>query len=123
MSSPLENGSRGDWNNIKGTEYHFIYAIWLLRLSIIKMAERRLDAWIKLVRDHGPDPMRQALSAFTKWKPEILAFLRLEAINGGARHIMLPRVIRHKLLPISKKARVLLRAGAFRARSGTDRIR
>jgi hypothetical protein len=30
MPSPLENESIGDWNNIKGTEYHFVYALWLL---------------------------------------------------------------------------------------------
>ena len=44
--------------------------------STVETAERGLDVWIKLVRDHGPDPMRQALSAFTKWKPEILAFFQ-----------------------------------------------
>lgn len=44
--------------------------------STIETAEQGLDAWIKLVREHGPDPMRQALSAFTHWKQEILAFFQ-----------------------------------------------
>jgi len=44
--------------------------------STVETAENGLDAWIKLVREHGPDPMRQALSAFAKWKPEILAFFQ-----------------------------------------------
>ena len=30
MPSPLELESIGDWSNIKGTEYHFVYALWLL---------------------------------------------------------------------------------------------
>ncbi len=30
MPSPLEYESLGDWNNLKGTEYHFVYALWLL---------------------------------------------------------------------------------------------
>jgi transposase len=37
-------------------------------------AEEQLDTWIKLVREKGPDFLRQALSAFVKWKSEILAF-------------------------------------------------
>lgn len=44
--------------------------------STVETAEQGLDAWIKLVREHGPDPMRQALSAFTRWKQEILAFFQ-----------------------------------------------
>lgn len=30
MSTPLDDEIRGDWNNLKGTEYHLIYALWLL---------------------------------------------------------------------------------------------
>lgn len=30
MPSLSEAEIRGDWNNIKGTEYHFVYALWLL---------------------------------------------------------------------------------------------
>ncbi|GHO76526.1 hypothetical protein KSD_42970 [Ktedonobacter sp. SOSP1-85] len=37
-------------------------------------AEKHLDEWINQVREKGPDALRQALSAFTKWKQEILAF-------------------------------------------------
>ncbi len=29
-SSPMDDEIRGDWSNLKGTEYHLIYAIWLL---------------------------------------------------------------------------------------------
>ncbi|GHO63178.1 hypothetical protein KSC_020700 [Ktedonobacter sp. SOSP1-52] len=39
-------------------------------------AEKQLDDWIDQVREKGPDALRQALSAFTKWKQEILAFFR-----------------------------------------------
>ncbi|GCF11426.1 transposase [Dictyobacter arantiisoli] len=39
-------------------------------------AEKQLDDWINQVREKGPDALRQALSAFTKWKQEILAFFR-----------------------------------------------
>lgn len=39
-------------------------------------AEQQLDAWMTQVQEQGPDSMRQALSAFTKWKQEILAFFR-----------------------------------------------
>lgn len=44
--------------------------------STVETAEQGLDAWIKLVREHGPDPMRKALSAFTNWRQEILAFFQ-----------------------------------------------
>lgn len=30
MPSSVENEIIGDWNNLKGTEYHLIYALWLL---------------------------------------------------------------------------------------------
>jgi len=30
MSSASENEIIGDWNNLKGTEYHLVYALWLL---------------------------------------------------------------------------------------------
>jgi transposase len=44
--------------------------------ATVETAEAKLDAWIKQVREHGPEPMQQALSAFTHWKQEILAFFR-----------------------------------------------
>lgn len=30
MPSPVDDEIRGDWNNLKGTEYHFVYVLWLL---------------------------------------------------------------------------------------------
>jgi hypothetical protein len=30
MPSPLDDEIRGDWNNLKGTEYHLVYVLWLL---------------------------------------------------------------------------------------------
>lgn len=30
MTSPLRNEIRGDWSNLKGTEYHLVYALWAL---------------------------------------------------------------------------------------------
>ena len=30
MSAPLDDEIRGDWNNLKGTEYHLVYVLWLL---------------------------------------------------------------------------------------------
>src|SRR6266699_286293 len=30
MLSPSDYESIGDWNNLKGTAYHFVYALWLL---------------------------------------------------------------------------------------------
>jgi hypothetical protein len=30
MPLALDDEIRGDWNNLKGTEYHLIYALWLL---------------------------------------------------------------------------------------------
>jgi hypothetical protein len=30
MTSPLIDEIRGDWNNLKGTEYHLVYALWAL---------------------------------------------------------------------------------------------
>ena len=30
MTDPLRAEALGDWNNIKGTEYHLVYALWLL---------------------------------------------------------------------------------------------
>jgi hypothetical protein len=30
MPSPLNDEIRGDWNNLKGTEYHLVYVLWLL---------------------------------------------------------------------------------------------
>lgn len=30
MTSPLDDEIRGDWSNLKGTEYHFVYTLWLL---------------------------------------------------------------------------------------------
>src|SRR5260221_8280020 len=30
MPSSVENEITGDWNNLKGTEYHLVYALWLL---------------------------------------------------------------------------------------------
>lgn len=44
--------------------------------ATVQTAEVELDAWVKQVREHGPEPMQQALSAFAKWKQEILAFFR-----------------------------------------------
>ncbi len=44
--------------------------------ATLETAEVSLDAWVKQVRDQGPEPMQQALSAFANWKPEILAFFR-----------------------------------------------
>ena len=44
--------------------------------ATVETAEEQLDAWIKRVRKTGPEPMRQALSAFVNWKAEILAFFR-----------------------------------------------
>jgi transposase len=39
-------------------------------------AEQELDAWVWRVRERGSEHMQKALSAFTNWKPEILAFFR-----------------------------------------------
>lgn len=44
--------------------------------ATMETAEEQLDAWIKRVQETGPEPMRQALSAFVNWKTEILAFFR-----------------------------------------------
>jgi transposase len=44
--------------------------------ATVDTAEEQLDAWMKQVRETGPEPMRQALSAFVNWKTEILAFFR-----------------------------------------------
>ncbi|GHO63865.1 ISL3 family transposase [Ktedonobacter sp. SOSP1-52] len=44
--------------------------------ATIETAEQQLDDWIDQVREKGPDALRQALSAFIKWKQEILAFFR-----------------------------------------------
>lgn len=44
--------------------------------ATVETAEEQLEAWIKQVRDTGPEPLRQALSAFVNWKAEILAFFR-----------------------------------------------
>ena len=30
MPAPLDDEIRGDWNNLKGTEYHLVYVLWLL---------------------------------------------------------------------------------------------
>jgi hypothetical protein len=30
MPTPLDDEIRGDWNNLKGTEYHLVYVLWLL---------------------------------------------------------------------------------------------
>ncbi len=30
MLAPLDDEIRGDWNNLKGTEYHLVYVLWLL---------------------------------------------------------------------------------------------
>lgn len=29
-ASPSEQEALGDWNNLKGTRYHLVYALWLL---------------------------------------------------------------------------------------------
>jgi|SRR5581483_3362757 len=39
-------------------------------------AEERLEKWIVRVRQSGPEELRKALSAFSNWKQEILAFFR-----------------------------------------------
>lgn len=39
----------------------------------------RLDQWMARVRLNGPEELRKALSAFTNWKREILAFFSLSA--------------------------------------------
>jgi transposase len=44
--------------------------------ATVETAEEKLDDWIKQVRQQGPEPMQQALSAFTNWRQEILAFFR-----------------------------------------------
>ncbi len=44
--------------------------------ATMETAEAELDAWVKQVREYGPEPMQHALSAFTTWKQEILAFFR-----------------------------------------------
>jgi transposase len=44
--------------------------------ATVDTAEERLDAWIQQVRETGPEPMHQALSAFVNWKTETLAFFR-----------------------------------------------
>ncbi len=44
--------------------------------ATVETAEHELDAWIKQVGEQGPEHMQKALSAFTNWKPEILAFFR-----------------------------------------------
>jgi transposase len=42
--------------------------------ATVETAEAELDAWIKAVREDGPEPLRKAIGAFVNWKPEILAF-------------------------------------------------
>ncbi len=44
--------------------------------ATVETAEAKLEDWIKQVREHGPEPMQQALSIFAHWKQEILAFFR-----------------------------------------------
>ena len=44
--------------------------------ATMETAEAELENWLQHVREQGPEPMQQALSAFTRWKPEILAFFR-----------------------------------------------
>lgn len=44
--------------------------------ATVETAEADLDAWVKQVREHGPEPMQQALSAFPNGKQERVAFFR-----------------------------------------------
>jgi transposase len=39
-------------------------------------AAAQLDEWLAQVRQQGPDPMQKALTAFVKWREEILAFFQ-----------------------------------------------
>jgi transposase len=39
-------------------------------------AAMELDSWIEKVQQHGPEPMGKTLSAFKKWRQEILAFFQ-----------------------------------------------
>lgn len=51
----------------------------------METAEEQPDAWMAQVRETGPKLLCQALSAFTRWKPEILAFFWLlptRILNG-----------------------------------------
>lgn len=39
-------------------------------------AAPRLDAWMTIVQDEGPDTLREALTPFKNWRDEILAFFQ-----------------------------------------------
>jgi transposase len=45
--------------------------------ATVHTAEERLDQWITLVRQKGPEELGKALSACVNWKTDILAFCRL----------------------------------------------
>lgn len=34
-ASPSEQEALGDWNNLKGTRYHLVYALWLLLCELV----------------------------------------------------------------------------------------
>ncbi len=65
-----------------GTQLPLLEAAWQLKEELrhwyatatAATAKEQLDQWIEKVRKEGPDPMRKALSAFVRWKEEILAF-------------------------------------------------
>src|SRR5258708_18364817 len=62
MPSPLNDEIRGDWNNLKGTEYHLVYVLWLLLCR-----NARYVAFYRgndLLADSAPPPAPEETSTF-----------------------------------------------------------
>lgn len=67
-----------------GTRLPLLEQAWQLKEALrhwyatatAETAAAQLDQWIAQVRELGPDPMQQALSAFVNWREEILAFFQ-----------------------------------------------
>ncbi len=67
-----------------GEQLPVLEMAWLLKEELrawyaaatITTAAKDLDAWIEKVQLQGPEPLRKTLSAFTKWRQEILAFFQ-----------------------------------------------
>lgn len=73
-----------------GSRLPVLEAAWQLKEDLrcwydtatVETAANELDTWIKRVQESSFDPLKKTLSAFVKWRKEILAFFQFRISNG-----------------------------------------
>ncbi|GHO96272.1 hypothetical protein KSF_063200 [Reticulibacter mediterranei] len=81
MPSPLDDEIRGDWNNLKGTEYHLIYVLWLLLCRNVRSVAfyRGNDLLANLTTPPAPEETSILMPAVRVQDPEEDEWIQLKA--------------------------------------------